>query len=263
MSRQKPVTYQDQIQIPPANSRVATSPVDQKLNMSDQQSRVQIQQQLQDPGYLLQQQFDQPQQQTQPQQQQQFIHGTHYIHHHTPAGAVPIPAYYPVYPPQQQPHPQQHPQLDQQYQVYYVPARQAQAYNLSVQQHQPNMNEPTTTIPSSRPQAPPNPAIVQPSVAYNPMRNAPPPPPKSELTAGTYRTAAGGNPQLVQVPSTQHQHQQQYVAYPQIPHQSHSVAPASAAPANYAYEYAADPAHAQIYYTQPLPPTMPSQSIRP
>ncbi|KAI5432975.1 hypothetical protein KIW84_020319, partial [Lathyrus oleraceus] len=91
------------------------------------------------------------------QQQQQFIHGGHYIHHN-PA----IPAYYPVYPSQQQPH----------HQVYYVPARQPQAYNLPVQQA--NIGDSATTMSWSRPQNPPNPiTLVQPNAADNPIRNAP------------------------------------------------------------------------------------------
>ncbi|KAI5426586.1 hypothetical protein KIW84_032138, partial [Lathyrus oleraceus] len=84
-------------------------------------------------------------------------HGGHYIHHN-PA----ISAYYPVYPSQQQPH----------HQVYYVPARQPQAYNLPVQQA--NIGDSATTMSSSRPQNPPNPiTLVQPNAAYNPIRNAP------------------------------------------------------------------------------------------
>ncbi|KAK7280422.1 hypothetical protein RJT34_25486 [Clitoria ternatea] len=268
ISRQKPVVYQDQVQIQSGTSRVPSNPVDPKLNVSDPHGRIQMQQQqqhVQDPGYLLQQQFDQqqhvqdpgyllqqqfdPQQQQQQhqvplQQQQQFIHGAHFIHHNPG-----IPAYYPVYPPQQQqqqPHPQ-HPQ------VYYVHARQPQAYNLPVQQA--NMGESAATIPSSRPQTPPNPAtLVPPPAAYNPIRNAPLP--KTEMTAAAYRAAAAGTPQLVQVPTSQHQ--QHYVTYSQIHHPSQSMAPNSATPPNYAFDYA-DPAHAQIYYSQPLAPTMPSQ----
>ncbi|OIW06954.1 hypothetical protein TanjilG_18342 [Lupinus angustifolius] len=193
MSRQKPVNYQEQVQTP-SGTRVLSSPVDPKLNVSD------------------------------------------------PHGAMPISAYYPVYPSQQQSHP--HPQ------VYYMPARQPQAYNLSMQQA--NIGESATAI---QPQNPPNPAMsAQPSAAYNPIRNAPLP--KTEMTAAAYRTTATGAPQLIHVPANQHQ--QQYVAYSQIHHPSQSIAPNSAAPPNYAYEYA-DPAHAQIYYSQPLPPTMPSQ----
>ncbi|KAF7808837.1 RNA polymerase II degradation factor 1-like [Senna tora] len=168
-------------------------------------------------------------------------------------GAVPIQTYYPVYPSQQQLHPQPHHQLEQQqYQYYILPARQTQPYNLSSQQ--PNISEPATTIQSSHAPTTSNPALVQQSAAYNPMRSAAVP--KSEMTAGGYRTAVAGTPQLVQVPAGQPQ--QQFVAYSQYHHPSQSVAPTSAAPASYAYEYA-DPAHAQIYYSQPLPPTMPSQ----
>ncbi|KAE9595438.1 putative PB1 domain-containing protein [Lupinus albus] len=202
----------------------------------------------------LQRQFDKQQQQEAP-QPQQIIHGTHFIHQ-TPAGPVSIPAYYPVYPSQQQLHPQHHYQLDQQYPVYYLPARQAQAYNLSMQQ-QANLGESATTIASSQPQIPSNLAsVVPPSAAYIPTRNAPLP--NSEMaTASAYRTAAAGTPQLVQVPSNQHQ--QQYVAYSQIHHLSQSTVPNSAAPPNYAYNYA-DPANAQIFYAQNLAPTKPSQS---
>ncbi|XP_073223184.1 uncharacterized protein [Cicer arietinum] len=256
MSRQKPVIYQEQVHIQSGTTRVLSNPVDPKLNLSDPHGRIQVQQHVQDPGYLLQQQFEhqhhqqqfehqqqqqqqqQPQHQPQHQPQQQFIHGGHFIHHN-PA----IPTYYPVYPSQQQPH----------HQVYYVPARQPQAYNLSMQQA--NMGESATAIPSGRPQNPPNPTtLVQPNAAYNPIRNTPLP--KTEMTAAAYRAATQGNPQFVQVPASQHQ--QQYVTYSQIHHPSQSMAPNSTAPANYAYEYA-DPAHAQIYYSQPLAPTMPSQ----
>ncbi|KAI9088571.1 hypothetical protein K1719_029685 [Acacia pycnantha] len=259
LSRPKPVFYQEQVQIPTATTRFPSNPADPvKLNMSDPHARIQMQQQVQDPGYVLQPQFD-PQQQPQQQQKQQYIPNSHFIHQ-TPSGAMPIPAYYPVYPSQQQSHPQHHPQLDQQYPVYYMPARQAQPYNLSMQQQQqqqPNIGETNMAISSSRPQAQPNPTMAPPSAAYNPVRNVPIP--KAEMAAGAYRTSAG-MPQLVQqVPSGQPQHQQQFVAYSQIHHPSQTAAPNSAAPANYAaYDYA-DPAHAQIYYTQHLAPTMPSQ----
>ncbi|KAF3431934.1 hypothetical protein FNV43_RR26670 [Rhamnella rubrinervis] len=256
IARQKPVIYQDQVvQIPAGTVRVSANPVDQKVNISDPNTRVQMQQQQQihDSGYVIQPQFD-PNQQHQP-QQQQYIHATpHYIHHQM-AGNVPISAYYPVYPPQQQHHHQHHQQLDQQYPVYYVPARQPQAYN-NVSMQQSNISEAPSTIPSSRPQTHPNPAVVPTSAAYspNPIRNAPIA--KPEIAAGMYRTATSAAPPLVQVPSAQHQ--QQYVGYSQVHHPSQSVAPTSAATANYTYEYT-DPSHAQIYYTQPLAPTMPSQ----
>ncbi|OMO51276.1 Phox/Bem1p [Corchorus capsularis] len=255
LSRQKPVIYQDPIvQFPSGANRVPSNPGDPKLNISDPNAnaRIQMQQPVQESSYILQQsQFDPQQQQTQT-QQQQFLHAgaAHYIHHHPTA--VPISAYYPVYPSQQQHHHPHHTQIDQQYPVYYVSARQPQAYNLPVQQS--SISEAATAIPSSRPQTPPNPTMV-PSAAYNPMRNAPMAKPEVAAATGVYRTTTG-NPQLVQVPNSQHQ--QPYVGYSQINHPSQSVAPTSTAAATYAYEFT-DPAHAQIYYTQPLAPTMPSQ----
>ncbi|EEF36076.1 ATP binding protein, putative [Ricinus communis] len=253
INRQKPaMIYQDQVmQMSSGVSRLPTNPIDPKINFSDPNHRVQIQQQVQDSGYVFQQpQYEQQQQQQQQQQpQQQFIHaGAHYIQHH-PTGGV---AYYPVYPPQQQHlHQQHHHQLEQQYPVYYMPARQPQAYNMPVQQS--SISEPTPAAPSTHPQTPPNPTMVPPAT-YNQMRNAPMAKPEM-APAGMYRTTTTGTPQLVQVPSNQHQ--QQYLGYSQVHHPSQSVAPTSAGPANYAYEFA-DPSHAQIYYTQPLAPTMPS-----
>ncbi|KAK7407505.1 hypothetical protein VNO78_09458 [Psophocarpus tetragonolobus] len=248
ISRPKPAIYQDQVQIQSGNPQLpSNTSIDAKLNVTDSHGQIQMQQHVQEPGYLLQPQFDQqpqPQhhqtQQSQLHQPQQYIHSTHLIHH-TPAGPVSIPAaYYPVY--QQPLHPQQQ-QFDQQYPVYYVQTRQAQPYNLSVQPA--NGAESVTTFPSNQSQN------QSTSAAYNPMTN-----PKSEIIPGAYR-AAPATPQLVRVPHSQHQ--QQYVAYSQI-HQHHPQAapPNSAVPANYAYNYA-DPAHAQIFYTQPLAPSMPSQ----
>ncbi|XP_060967498.1 protein PAL OF QUIRKY [Cannabis sativa] len=296
LSRPKPVIYQDQVQFSGTTRVVPANPVDPKVNISDQNTRVQIQQQVQDSGYVLQAQYELQQQQhqqqqlqhqqlqqqqhqqlqqqhhqqqqqqqhqqlqqqhqlQQQQQQQQFVQaGGHYYHPH-PSGTVPISAYYPVYPSQQQ----HHPQVDQQqqYPVYYVPARQAQAYNnLSVQQS--NISEASTVIPQTHP----NPAMVATptaaaaAAAYNPVRNAPLG--KPEIAAGMYRTATTvAQPSLVQVPSAQHQ-QQQYAGYSQVHHPSQSVTPTSAAAASYGYEYA-DPSHAQMYYTQALQPTMASQ----
>ncbi|CAN6550192.1 unnamed protein product [Malus baccata var. baccata] len=314
MSRPKPVIYQDPVvQIPSANARFPANLVDPKLNLSDPTTRIQMQQQVHDSGYVLQSQFDHQQQQLQQHHQQQaqqhhhqqqaqqqhhqqeaqqqyhqqqaqqqhqqqqaqqqhqqqqaqqphqFIHaGTHYIQHHP--GSVPIPAYYPVYPPQQQQQHHHHPQLDQQqqqqqqYQVYYMPARQPQPYaTLPVQQS--NISDSATPIPSSHSQTPPNPAISSSSTAYSQMRNAQIVKPEMAAPAGVYRTATTAAPPLVQVPSAQHQ--QQYVGYTtQIHHPSQSAVPNSGGNASYAYEYATDPSHAQMYYTQPLAPSIPSQ----
>ncbi|KAK6931546.1 PB1 domain [Dillenia turbinata] len=260
LSRAKPMIYQDQIlQMQSGSSRVSATPVDHKLNLSDPNTRVHIQQ-IQDSGYVLQSQFDQQQhpqlhhhqqqQQQQPQQQPQFIHASpHYIHHQ-PTAPVPISSYYhSIYPIHQQQH--QHPLDQQQYPVYYVPARQAQGYNFSVQQS--NFTEASAAVPSSRPQTPPNPSMVPTPSTFNPNRNAAAA--KSDMGTGVYGGGTVGSP-LVQVASNQHQ--QQYAGFSQIRHPSQSIAPTSVPAANYAYEFS-DPAHAQIYYTQPMAPTLPPQ----
>lgn len=261
ISRPKPMIYQEPvIQIPSGTNRVSSNPVEQNINLFDPNSRIHMQQPVQDSGYILAPQFDQQQQQQQqqqhqqqqqqqPQPQPQFIHaGTHYIHHH-PTGPLQVPSFYPVYPSQQQHHHHHPHQLDPQYPMYFVPSRQAQAYSLSMQQS--NFSEAATGIPSGRSQAPSAPAMVTSPAAYNPTRNAPLQ--KPEMAAGMYRTGTAAAP-LVQVPSSQHQ--QQYVGYSQIHHPSQSIAPPSAGTANYAYEFS-DPAHAQIFYAQAMAPTLP------
>lgn len=250
LSRQRPLVYQDPIVQNPSvnNTRGGPNPIDPKL--SDPNTRVQMQQ-IQDSGYVLTAQFDQQNQQLNPQQlnppqQQHFIQaGTHYIHQH-PTGAVPIQSYYhPMYPPQQQPlHP-----LNQQYPVYYMSAKQAQAYNLPVQQQSYGEAATVTATPSSQPQAQQSAGMMPPPAAYNTIRNAPAP--KPEMQAGMYRTGTA-----VQVPSGQHQ--QQYVGFSQIHHPSQSMAPTSVAVGNYGYEFA-EPGHAQMYYTQALPPQLAAQ----
>ncbi|KAL8111256.1 hypothetical protein AgCh_019102 [Apium graveolens] len=120
--------YQDpNVQYAPVQSRVTTNPVEQKIT----DSRMHMQQQYQDSGYLLPTQYY-PQRHPQL-QQPQFIHaGSQYVQH-LPMGAVPMQAYYRVYSSQQPQH-SHHPAVEQQYPVYYVPARQTQAYNMPVQQ---------------------------------------------------------------------------------------------------------------------------------
>ncbi|KAL8106914.1 hypothetical protein AgCh_023634 [Apium graveolens] len=101
LSRQRPMMYQDpNVQYAPVQSRVTTNPVEQKIT----DSRMHMQQQYQD-WYV------------------QLL----------PMGAVPMQAYYRVYSSQQPQH-SHHPAVEQQYPVYYVPARQTQAYNMPVQQ---------------------------------------------------------------------------------------------------------------------------------
>ncbi|KAK3036708.1 hypothetical protein RJ639_030532 [Escallonia herrerae] len=240
LSRQMAMMFPDpNVQNLSGQSRAPILTVEQKI--ADQNARVQMQQ-LHDSGYLLSTQFDPQQHHPQLHPQQQYVQaGSQYISHH-PTGAVPMAPYYPLYPSQQQQqhHPPHH-ALDQQY-MYYVPARQAQGYNLSVQQQSYGEAAPAA-VTSSRPQTPPLPSAF--------VRNAPAPSAKPEMAAGVYRTATTAAPSLVQVPSSQHQ--TQYMGFSQVHHPSQSGAPTSAPTGNYAYEYA-DPTQAHIYYTQPLAP---------
>ncbi|KAL0430184.1 UNVERIFIED_CONTAM: hypothetical protein Sradi_0644400 [Sesamum radiatum] len=247
LSRQRQAMYQESVmQIQSGNTRVAANQADLKTGDQNNTSKVQMQPQVQESGYVLSTQYDQNHPQLH--HPQQFVHaGNQYI----PAGAVPIASYYPIYPSQQQHHPHQQ-ILDQQYPFYFVPARTTQAYNLPVQQ-QPSYSELAPSAPASRPQTPP-PASMAPHAAYNQAINAPSS--KPEMAAGMYRTAAGTAPQLVQIPSSQHQ--AQYVGFTQIHHPSQSIAPSSAANSNYTYEFA-DPTHAQMYYSQHLPPQLAAQ----
>ncbi|KAK6157634.1 hypothetical protein DH2020_011882 [Rehmannia glutinosa] len=240
LSRQRQAMYQESIlQAQSGNTRVTPNQAD--LKTGDQNnSKIQMQPQVQESGYVLSNQYEQNHPQFH--HPQQFVHaGNQYI----PAGAMPMQSYYPIYPSQQQNHPHQ-PVVDQQYPFYFVPARQTQAYNMPMQQT--NYNELAPNAPTNRPQTPP-PAIA-PHGTYNQAINAPS---KPEMATGVYRTSAGAAPQLVQVPSSQHQGQ--YVAYTQIHHPSQSIAPSSATNSTYAYEFT-DPTHTQMYYNQPLPPQL-------
>ncbi|KAL8142027.1 hypothetical protein V2J09_015059 [Rumex salicifolius] len=242
-ARQKPGIYQDPSgQITSGSNRVPS------MAFTDSSAQAQ---QVSESGYAMPSHYDQLQQQSiqshhhQQQQAQQFIHASNQFVQHHPGGGMPL-MYYPVYPSQQPNH--QH-QIDQRYQpVYYVPAGQTHGYNLPVQQ-QPSYTEAANMAPSSQPQAS-NPT-------YNTSRNMPPS--KAEIPqASVYRTGNPANPQLVQVPSHQHQTQQhqQFMGYSQIQHPSQSMTPNSAA--SYGYELS-DPAHTQVYFTQPLAPQMAAQ----
>ncbi|XP_057545577.1 uncharacterized protein LOC130824539 [Amaranthus tricolor] len=255
----------------------------QQHQLQQLQQQQHQQQQLLQQQHQQQQQLAQHQQNPQAQPQQYVPAGTHFVHHPA-SGGVPIQAYYPVYPQQTQHHPHQYP-------VYYVSSGQAQGYSL------PNHGEAVNSNPSVRPQTLPNPTIITNSSAHNPTRNAAPLNP--EMAPPVYRTTAGPGPQFVQVPpsqpqpsqahpqssqgqpqpsqaqpqpsqaqpqaqaqaqaQSQAQQQQQFVGYSQI-HPSQSIAPNSTGGGGggYAYEYP-DPSHAQIYYTQPLPPSLAPQ----
>ncbi|CAI9785404.1 unnamed protein product [Fraxinus pennsylvanica] len=241
--RQGQIIYQEPtVKIKSGNSNVSADPVDLKTE-NQNYTRVQMHPQVQESYYVLPGQFDQNNPQMH--QPQQFVHSsTPYIS----AGPVPIGSYYPAYSSQLQYHPQ-HSALEQQYPVYFLPARPAQTYNLPMQQ--PSYGELVSPAPSSHPQKPPL-AAMPPSAAYIQTRNDPVS--KSDSAIGVYRTAAAASSPLVEVPSSQHQ--AQYVGYTQI-YPPQSMAPPSAANSNYAYAYA-DPRHAEIY-SQPVSPQMAAQ----
>ncbi|XP_055809642.1 uncharacterized protein LOC129879921 [Solanum dulcamara] len=244
--RQRHYFYQEPgVHFQSGSGRISGNSVD--LNMSDSIGRVQVKQQVQDGGggYALPVQYDQHPQMLQP---QQYVHAGQYIQR-TPSGHVPVTSYYPMYPSQHQTH-MQHPNLEHQYPVYFIPARPGQGYSLPLQQT--NYTEPAQTVPPTCSQTPPT--MVNPSAAYNPPRN--PPSSNPEMVAGTYRTLAAAAPQLVQI--TPGQHQPQYMNYSQIHYPSQSIRPTSATTANYAYDFA-DPAHAKMYYSQPLAPQLAAQ----
>ncbi|KAK2984219.1 hypothetical protein RJ640_013448 [Escallonia rubra] len=211
-SLSKQMVYQEQIRAPAGVSNPGNS-------ISDLNQNAQIQvQQVQDSVYMLHPQ----------QNHQQYFHAsTRYVHQPT-TGAVPVSSYYPMYAPPQQ--------TDQQYPMYFLPVTQTQPNNYN-HGMQPSMSD--TTIMAS------SPALTTPPLY--PTKTASPPIPEM-AAAGVYRTAANGS--LVQVPSSQVQHQ--YVGFSQMPHPSHP--PAS----NYGYEYA-QPTHDQVYYTQHPTAQLPPQ----
>lgn len=202
-------------------------------NVHDQNTRIPIQQP----------QVDSHTQHAQVQHQPQFIHTAvpqpQYIHHH-PSGAIPMTSYYQMYPPQTQHH-AAHPPHDQHNYVYYMPARQApppQGYRLPLQAD----SSPAVSGPPTNQVPPPSSLFTTPRTVQTAAK-----------TEAPYRTANSGapGPQLIQVPSSQHQLQPQYVGY--------SVAPGVGG--NYAYEFTDSSQQGQhIYYAaQPLPPQSAAQ----
>lgn len=210
---------------------------DSSNNIHDQNTRIQIQD-------------------SQLHNQPQYIHTAvpppQYFQHH-PSGAVPMTGYYQMYPSQaQSQHRAPHPALDQHNFVYYMPARQPpQAYNIPLQ------SDPAASAPPSNQVPPPSGLFTAPR-AVQPVT-------KAETPANAYRTATSSGampPQLVQVPSSQHQMQPQYVGYSHIHQPSQPVSSTgSGGGANYVYEFT-DPSQQgqHIYYAaQPLPPQSAAQ----
>ncbi|KAI3796143.1 hypothetical protein L1987_38808 [Smallanthus sonchifolius] len=246
LSRRKPsVIYQDPI---------AQNQFSANNTIHDQNTRIQ----LQDSAYVI----PTPTTQVDPQHPQihhqpQYIHTAvpppQYLHHHHhPSGAVPMASYYHMYPSQSQ-HRAPHPALDQQNFVYYMPARQPpQGYNLPMQA------DPAASAPPSNQVPPPSGLFTAPRGVQTAT--------KTEQPAGVYRTTASSGalpPQLVQVPSSQHQIQPQFVGYSHIHQPSQPVASGGSGGGggNYVYEFT-DPSQQgqHIYYAaQPLPPQSAAQ----
>uniref|UniRef100_A0A7N0UFD5 PB1 domain-containing protein n=1 Tax=Kalanchoe fedtschenkoi TaxID=63787 RepID=A0A7N0UFD5_KALFE len=247
--------YQEVVQVPAGDSKILANQVDQRNNVMDPHHfQVQMQKQVQETGYLVQPHLEPQQQPQNYSYQQQFVHGgTHYVIQH-PGNPMAMPQYYPVYPPQQQAHHQPIQFHPSPYPMYIVQAPQHPlGYNMSVQQ--PTYAEGTNVVHTGHPQTPPNLSRVPQSANTflnnpNASRAAPPNP---ELSSAIYRTSASGAQPMAQVASKPPQ--EQFVNYSQVNHQPQST---SATIPTYSYEIP-DPARAQIYFTQPLGPSLISQ----
>ncbi|XP_076917396.1 uncharacterized protein LOC143577449 [Bidens hawaiensis] len=235
----------------PLSRRKPTVIYQDPSGFNDQNPRIQIQ-----PVQQVDPQHTQLNAQPQPQAQPQFIHTAvpppQYLHHqHHPSGAVPMAAYYQMYPSQSHIR-APHAPLDQHNFVYYMPARQPpQGYNLP-----PLQTDPAASAPPSSQVPPPSGLFIAPRAVQPATKTDPP--------AGMYRpTATSGvlPPQLVQVPSSQHPIQPQFVGYSHIQQPSQPVS-STGSGGNYVYEFA-DPAQQgrqHIYYApQPLPPQSAAQ----
>ncbi|KAL9256615.1 PAL OF QUIRKY-like protein [Drosera capensis] len=242
LSRQKQMIFQEPSgQVPSLSSRVTANFIDSKVGIvSDSSITAQVQQNS-DSSNTPSTQYDL---QHKLLQQQQFVHAVPHYVQHPPPGAASYSPYYPLYA-------SQHPQFNHHpgpYPLYYTPAGLAQPYGLPVQQ--PNFADSANTVPASRPQTP---SMISTSAMYSTTRNLPTQ--KLEMATGIYRTAAGAAaPPLVQVGTGPHHlplQQQQFVGYPQMYPPAQSITPAP-------FEYA-DPAHTQMYFSQPLQPALAAQ----
>ena len=110
----------------------------------------------------------------------------------------------------------------------------------------------SATVASSQPPMHLNATMIPSQVVYKEVTAAPPLP---DLATKVTGTAPGVTP-LVHVPSNENQ--QQFVSIPQIHHPTQSIPIASMEAANYS-AFEDDPAHSQIYKSQPSAPILPSQ----
>ncbi|KAK9048169.1 hypothetical protein SSX86_032868 [Deinandra increscens subsp. villosa] len=208
-------------------------------NILDQNTRIQVQQVVQDSAYLLSPPTARVDQQThQSHHQPQFIHTAvpppQYLPHH-PSRALPMAPFYQIYPSQ-----------TQQNFVYYMPARQPpQGY----------------TLPLQADAAPPNNQVPPPSGVFTVPRDVQSAT-KTEPPPGVYRTTANSGapaPQLVQIPYSQQQILPQFFGYSHI-HQPTQPVP-SGGGGSYVYEFTDPSQKGQYIYSpaQPLPPQSAAQ----
>ncbi|KAL9427680.1 hypothetical protein AB3S75_029795 [Citrus x aurantiifolia] len=196
-------------------------------------------------GYPLSSQLDQLQR-----QQVQFVPmDTHFVHQN-PAGAFPTVPYYPVYnTPPHQPQPQPHYLPNQAYPVYLVPVGQSQIYDSSTQYGCKD----SLPVVTGRPPLHPNSTLISSQVTY---KEATPAPPIPEFVSQAYRTTPVAN-SLVHV--AYNENKQQNMTVPQMRNQPQLFGVAPRESANYGNEHDDDSVRAQIYKSQPPPPTLPSQ----
>ena len=159
-------------------------------------------------------------------------------------GIVPLSSYYVMSSPV--PQQQVYYQSNQPQPIYLVPV--AQPYNLPMQNGLMN----TATVDSSRPPIHPDSSMYPAQMAYNAAASLP----VAELASQAHRTIPRTS-SPVTVPHVENQ--QQGGGPPQMNHQGQPTCAASMETGNYSKQIDDDPVHAQIYKSQPPPPTLPSQ----
>lgn len=189
-------------------------------------------------GYPVTSQFDQL-------QHVQFFPTASPYMSQNPAFVVPVSQYYPVY--QLQPQPLYY-APNQSYPTYVVPMPVAQSQNLPMQG--PLHDAPAIT--SSQPALDFSP-MVNPQVAYKEVPEALR---KQELASQVFTTVQGTAPHA-HVPVTENK--QNLVQMNQVRKHPQPVDVVHEETCFYDDEYVEDPARLQIYKSQPLPPTLPSQ----
>ena len=224
-------------------NNVSSKPLESVSPISDSSSGVPAYKSISVSGYPLPLQLNQLQQ-----QQVQFVQvGANYIPHNS-TGVLPNTSCYTMYP--AQPLQQFHYQPNHLCPVYFVPVGQMPYYSLPVQCGLVN----TVTAPNQPPILP-NASFIAPQVAY---KEAPVAPAKPDLPSQFYRTSLA-HVAAPLVPVSYNENQQQPVGIPQMHHQPQSIPIPSRESANFNNELDDDPAHVQIYKSQPPPPSVPSQ----